>query len=226
MQPLIKYYNLESRSWEEVSELEQNLKKYLLNQNNVKGLLQAPVEAVADAYLGNTDAETLDRVIYDSGEFDVLYKKSKEISPRKKGKRRWFRANDPDTPERVGVELVVKANPYDIVQLQEYLTQSGIDVVEARRIYLAIFNFWSHPSHPDFIENSKVILQGLLNKNYDEVEMQLTSIKDTQYLMDGKNKKGNMLQGILRGPVQKILELRDVTKSITSLVHENINFLK
>jgi len=227
MQALIKYYNLESRSWDEVSELELNLKKYLLNQSNVKGFLQAPVEAIADAQLGKGDPETIDNIIYDSGDFDVLYKKSKEIAPRVKGKKRWFRSNDSDVPERIGVELVVKANQYDIIQLQDYLTQSGIDVIESRRVYLAIFNFWSTTSHHGFIENSKAMLEHFLNKNYDEVESQFTYIENCRLEMNGKNEKGAILLGLLRGPVQKILELREVSESMVGkLAYHKITFLK
>src|SRR3989344_5042751 len=121
MRPLIKYYNLESRSWEVVHDLELNLQKYLLNQNNIKGILQAPVEELAKVQLGEGDEETLENVIYDSGEFDILYKDEQEISPRKKGRKRWFKQNDPDVPERLSVELVVKAYPYHFVWLQDYL---------------------------------------------------------------------------------------------------------
>lgn len=201
MQPLIKYYNLESRSWEEVSELELNLKKYLLDQKNVRGLLQAPVEAIADAQSGEGSAETLDNIIYDSGEFDVLYKKSREISPRK-----WklFKKN---ISERVGIELVVKGNPYDIVQLQEYLTKSRMDVVEARNVSKALLKFSTASVHEKAVQNYRDVIKEFITENYNKVSAKF-KVEHNVVFPEG-HQAGSTLTGIIKGDVEQVLELRE-----------------
>ncbi len=56
---LIKYYGLESRSWEEISDLERNLQKHLLSEKHIKEILETDVEKVANAKAGNGDKDTV-----------------------------------------------------------------------------------------------------------------------------------------------------------------------
>ena len=68
---LIKYYYLESRSQETVSELERNLQKYLLNEKHVNAVLATPAPAVVDAMEGNGNVKDLERIT--EGKFQITY---------------------------------------------------------------------------------------------------------------------------------------------------------
>ena len=101
--PLIKYYSLESRSWENVSDLERNLHKHLLSgkflrmngtssetdlSQKILAATTTPIKELSSPSKMDKDLQVL---IYDSGEFDVMYKKTWEMVKGDKGKKRWFR---------------------------------------------------------------------------------------------------------------------------------------
>ena len=163
---LIKYYNLESQSWGEVSDLERNLQKHLLDERRIRGLLETDVEDVAKAKEGNGDEDTLAMLLYDSGDFDVLYRESRTIS---EGKKQWFRKN---VAPRIGTEMVVRARPEDILELQDYLGSSGFEVVEARGVSNAIFEY-RNLSHPiDGVETYFARLQKLVDNEFPGVKFE------------------------------------------------------
>lgn len=160
---LIRYYNLESRSWDAVSGLERNLQKHLLSEKHVKGLIDsADAEALAKGEASNDDS--LATLLYDSGEFDVLYKRSSTIT---EGKKRWFK---PNVAPRIGTEMVIQATPEDIVELQGYLASSGFEVVEARQVRKAIFEYRHQNHFTDGVEIYFERLARLIEKEFPEVD--------------------------------------------------------
>ncbi|MFC1686882.1 hypothetical protein ACFL0E_00810 [Nanoarchaeota archaeon] len=197
---LIKYYNLESQSWEDVSGLERNLQKHLLDEQRTRAILGTDVEDVSEAKMGNGDKDTLATLLYDSGDFDVLYRHSRTIS---KGKKRMFGKS---TPPRIGTEMVVRARPEDILELQDYLGSSGFEVVEARGVSNANFVFTTKPQHKDAIQNYREMIKGYIDSRYEKLGADLKSEDDV--VMDGK--KGSTCTGIVWGPVVDTLELRRV----------------
>ncbi|MBR9683244.1 hypothetical protein GOV03_01770 [Candidatus Woesearchaeota archaeon] len=196
---LIKYYNLESQSWEEVSELERNLQKHLLSEKHIKGLVETSIEDSVNAKSGNGSPETLSKLIYDSGDFDVLYRNSLIIS---KGKKRLFGEN---IAPRIGTELVVRARPEDILELQDYLGSSSFEVVEARGITQATLTMATHAGHAGFTENSAEHLQTYLSSRYGD---QLKSDIKVQHKVHWMGRSGSMCTAVVIGPVQEILEVR------------------
>jgi hypothetical protein len=197
---LIKYYNLESQSWEDVSDLERNLQKHLLNEKHVRSLLETDVEDVARAKDGNGDRDTLAMLLYDSGDFEVLYKKSRTVL---QGKKRWFGKN---TPPRVGTKLVVKAVPEDILELQDYLRDSGFEVAEARNVSMANFGFSSPPCHEEAVKNYRTMIEAFMGRQYPSVSADLTT--EDKVVWDGKN--GSTCTGMIYGPVLDVLKIREV----------------
>src|SRR3989344_5730680 len=97
----VKYYNLESRSWDQVEDLEINLRKYLIDQHRIlppvsesvaRPILESLVQKVGIA-LQEGDicgSKTYDPVISCS-DFDILYQDAWEVARRIPGKKRWFR---------------------------------------------------------------------------------------------------------------------------------------
>jgi len=184
---LIKYYNLESNSWEVVSNLERNLQKHLLNGRHIKSLLD-----------DSGEEKDLEKLIYDSGNFDVLYRSSEVIT---KGKKGWFRRYIPPT---IATEMVIYAMPWDILELQDYLSSSGFEVVEARNISRANLNFATHPCAVSAIKAYVEIISSFIKIIYPLVRSEIKISNNVCW--DGEN--GDSCMGLCEGEVIEILRLR------------------
>ncbi|MEK6969330.1 MAG: hypothetical protein AABW48_02790 [Nanoarchaeota archaeon] len=217
---LIKYYNLESHSEGDVSDLERNLQKYLLSEKHVNGLLETDVKDVVQAKEGNGDKDTLTKLLYDSGDFDVLYKTSWTIS---KGKKRWFGEN---SVPRFGTELVVRATPEDILELQDYLAGSGFEVVEARGISRATFNFATTPAQSGHVACYTEMLGNLIQRDYPGVKGDIRKNNGVKWGED----VGTTCVGMYEGAVIDILKLqKQIISSAETygcpVKNKSINFL-
>lgn len=155
---IIKYYNLESNSWEVVSGLEANLKRHLLSEKQIKGLLTASVEEIAEAKEGNGDVNAAEKLIVDSGEFDVLYRESNKTLEN----RGWFRKSQ----VKVSTELVVKASLYEFLELQNFLEESGLDIIEARKVTRGIFEYRRDNTNKNGLDSYKTHLQDFIGNNF------------------------------------------------------------
>ncbi len=203
---LIKYYSLESRSWEDVSALERNLQKHLLGEKRIRGILGTDVEDVAKARDGNGDEDSLAKLLYDSGDFDVLYRTSWEIA---KGKERWFKE---DIPPRVGTNMVIRATSEDIFGLQDYLGSSGFELVESRAVSRATFSFGTRPCHHEISKSYEETLNRLIKDEFEGLRMDLISTKEVKW----GNYEGGIITGIVSGDVVKTLQFRNILKSSAS----------
>lgn len=199
---LIKYYNLESLSWKDVSDLERNLQKHLLDKKHISGILETDVEDIAKAKSGNGDKVSLASLLYDSGDFDVLYKRSWTIS---KGKKRLFGKN---IPLKIGTELVVRAIPQEILELQDYLSDSGFEVIEARGVATAVYKFNTVPRTLSTAKGGKQIYESQFSSESFDLKV---DIKLNDGLLGGV--EGTALQGCLSGQVEKILKARKIIRS-------------
>ncbi|MDP3699153.1 MAG: hypothetical protein Q8R47_06230 [Nanoarchaeota archaeon] len=214
MQPLIKYYNLESRSWDEVSELEINLNRHLRDQHKIlplvsegvaKPILKALAEkagarGLQEGNLGDLELRYDSAFSYDQG-FDILFKRATEISPRIK---KWFTK---DTPERVRADLVIKANPFLFRNIDHYLALSNMGMRKVISINDANFNFTTKPipissnrAAEDFLFN--LTLCGA-KRNSKEMGFEMIELK---YSITGKDKK---FSGRISGSVERVLSLRE-----------------
>lgn len=201
---IIKYYGLESRSLDVVNSLTANLMKHMLSEKSVKGLLTASVEDIAQAE--GRAGEPKDELLYDSGEFDVLYKNSWTKTEKK---RKFFRKN---IPGKFGTELVVKATPLDIIALQDYLGDSGFDVLEARTVNRATFNFASTPANEEHTEILRQYTGGFVKKENNGLEAQLSLCKNVVW----DSRTGSTCLGLITGNVEQILKLRQIIKQMSS----------
>lgn len=211
---LIRYYNLESESSEEVSNLEKNLKKRLLDEKRIRNGISSGIENVAEAEGRGLEAFT--KLIYDSGEFDVLYKDTKTIST---GKRRLFRKN---TPSKVGIELVVKGALEDILEIQAYLSCSKFEIIEAKTVATAILSFatMSH-GHDDsraYLES----IEKMLKKDNSKLK-----ISTNRTAINGYD---SYSYGLISGDVEEVLRIRKhlikcAPSYGTNIKHESITFL-
>lgn len=193
---LIRYYSLESQSWGVVSDLGRDLQKHLLSETRVRGLLETLVEKTAEAKLGNGDAETVAKLLYDPGEFSVLYCNSCKIS---RGKWKLFRKN---IPPKYGTSLVVKGSPVDILQTEEYLSNSGINIVKLFNAKKLTIEFGTHYYKKD-------------NKNYEKVIRDLVRQKcpnATVNYNDTARFEGCFWEysfsGIIEGPIEDVFRMR------------------
>jgi len=216
---LIKYYYLESRSQETVSELERNLQKYLLNEKHVNAVLATPAPAVVDAMEGNGNVKDLERSIYDSGEFDVLYKHSWEIA---KGKKRIFRK---EIAPRLGVELVVSATPEEIIQLQEYLSSSQMEVVEARGVSKACFTFTSQAVHDGAVKNYKAMIEKYVADTFPNIKIDLKIQEKVIYekTKNSPKESGATCTGLISGSVEDVLHVRALVLNNGSTISTRSN---
>ncbi|GEM_PF-5837798 len=232
MQPLIKYYNLESRSWNEVSELEDNLNRHLWNLHKASCFVDDDVAKPILATLAKkagagglqkgvvTDLGTVsydDRTCAYVEALDGLYKRVWEISPRK------FRLFRKSIPERVGIDLVVKVYQHNyIIKLQEYFSQSGIKVVEGRSASKATFDFCTFSnSDPKY---DKSMIENLIKEN-------MRSGSDISLLGNVKCDEINFgtVSAIVRGDVIEVLRFRNKLKKRalawkTSIFRESVMF--
>jgi|SRR3989344_2339609 len=211
MEPLIKYYNLESRSWEEVSDLELNLNRHLRDQHKIlppiaenvarpflKALAKkAGAGGLQEGSLGDLDVRYDPAFSYDLN-FDVLLKLATEVSPRIK---RWFTK---DTSERVSANLVIKATPFGFRNIDHYLARSDMGIRKVTPIEVARFNFITKAIHifsnqptEDFFNNLRVC-HDPKRLGFEKVEL--------KYSLTGEGKK---YQGRISGPVERILSLRE-----------------
>ena len=187
----IKYYHLESRSWQEVKSLENNLEKRLLSEKHVKGLLM-PDQV--------KDTNDVNMLVYDSANFNVLYKNAVEIS---KGKTKLFGEH---VPEKVGVELVVSASIEDVLELQEYLARSGFEVIEARDIKEATFNFFTQACAPEAIEGYRSMMEQLCLKRYQNIKANFHVSHHVKIRKD----RGSSCMGIIFGPIMDVICVRNI----------------
>ncbi len=109
-------------------------------------------------------------------------------------------------PPRIGLELVVKAIPEDILELQDYLAGSGFEVIEARNVNVANLGFCTEPAHPEFVKNYRMMVEAFIRKQYQEIGVQLTLEDDVRW--DGKT--GSTCTGMIYGPVLDVLKIREV----------------
>ncbi len=211
----IKYYDLESKSFDESSDLEGNLQKFLLSENYINGTSKCNED---DSQLGKDDE--LNPTIYDSGDFEVLYKKSKTVSD---GKRRWFRK---DIPKRIRTELVVKADPKDIIALQSYfnLYKSGLEVSEARKVNTANLGFITRACHDGVIIDYQNRIESFIKSQFPKVTSQLSAQKDVSL----DKKEGSVCTGMVYGPVLDVLKIRQILVNGgygISIYEEAVSFL-
>lgn len=216
---LIKYYNLVSHSWDTVSELELDLQKRLLSEKQLQRELSVSVDKAVEAR-ANGDADTLNLMVYDSGEFDILYKKTNEISAKKIIKTGWFK-EDITIPEKVNVELVVKATIEDLLQLQDYLQSTKFDVVEARAVSQATFAFATIPSHSGHTESYQTILNDILRERYSVFKSNVSMQKDVSWDKD----VGATLIGLVSGPVEDILQFRMILNHSSATCGARLKYL-
>lgn len=196
---LIKYYNLESQSWKDVSDLERNLKKHLLDEQRTRAILGTDVEDIAEAKMGDGDKDTLAMLLYDSGDFDVLYKNSRTIA---NGKKRLFREN---VAPRIGTELVVRARPKDILELQDYLGSSGFEVVEARGISRAVYTFHSECRTETTVDSGIKVYNKIFSGNDFELDFEFQKNEGNI-----GSTSGHALQGFVNGKVTDVLRARNI----------------
>ncbi len=192
---LIRYYNLESKSPEDVSNLEKNLKKRLLDEKRIRNCSDTLIKDVAEAREGDQDAVT--ELIPDSGDFDVLYRKTRTISEEKK---RWFKKN---IPRRTGIELVVKGVPGDILELQTYLGDSRFELVEVKEVKRAMYTFHSYAKTETCVDAGITVYTSLFLDG--EFDLRFNFLKNTGYVC-GVN--GHALQGSVSGGVEDVLRAR------------------
>lgn len=197
---IIKYYDLESRSCDVVNSLTANLMKHMLSEKSVKGLLAAHIEETVEAEAKALQAQPDNASMYDSGEFDVLYRNSKTIQ-----KKKW-RFFSKSIPEYISTELVVKATPLDIIALQNYLGSSGFDVLEARTVSRATLSFASDPCHPDTAETLRKHIEEMVAKQNHGLESSLAVSKGVVW----DKKTGDSCKGTLYGDAEQILRLRSI----------------
>jgi hypothetical protein len=193
---LIRYYNLESTSWEVVSDLGRDLQKHLLSETRVRGLLETLVEKSAEAKLGNGDVETIAKLLYDPGEFSVLYSNSWMIS---KGKRKLFRKN---IPPRYGANLVVSGSPADILQTEEYLTNSSIEIVQLFNAKKLTIEFGTH-YYNDKDNNYKKLIRELVHQKCPRATVNYK----TDRMFDGVSSNYSF-SGIIEGPIEDVFRMR------------------
>ncbi|MEK6809403.1 MAG: hypothetical protein AABY40_01895 [Nanoarchaeota archaeon] len=203
---LIKYYNLESQSGEDVSGLERNLQKHLLGEKQVRGLLETDVEDVTKEKSGKGEGNSLAKLLYDSGDFDVLYKVSWTIA---NGKKRWFRQN---VAPKVGTEMVIRATPEDILELQDYLRGSGFEVVESRAVSKATLSFGTCPSNPAQSKSYEDTIKRMIQEEYCGLRLDVSSHENVMW----ENRSGGTISGIVYGDVVKVLQFRNVLKNSAS----------
>ncbi len=200
---LVKFYHLESGSWDDVSDLERNLQKYLLSEKNVRGVLESKPEDDVRVRLGEGDPTAIDRLVYDSGDFDVLYRVSREI---RAGTKRFLRK---DIPPVIGTDLVVSANPSEILHLQDYLGKSGFEVVEARTVSKATLSFGTAPTNEGFVKAYQEAINSFILANLEDVTVKM----DIRYVKKWRNVEGHSGFGLISGDVLEVLQVRDIVRN-------------
>jgi len=210
-----KYYVLETEKQEEVKGLERELKKRLLQEKYIRKMKDADVEDIAKAMDNEKNANL---VIYDSEDFDVLYskdwtiKKPRKIFSRKSG--------------LYGLELVVKATPQDIIDLQKYLEISEIDVREARNVTNSIVSIASLPLPGNSAKNFSELIQGMAKRDFKNIKGEFLFV-DEEVVCGMRS--GYRSKGIYSGPVEDILRFRNSVIKIgrsngTNIGGESVSF--
>jgi len=233
---MIKYYKLESNSKKEVSTLERNLKKYLLHEKHVIANHRTRLQNFDQKLLEDKCTEenqTTNLVVYDLGEFDILYKRVKTLyagQKAKEGKKRWYWKDRPEIleiPPRIESELVVKATQEDILELQNYLSSSGFEVVEARSVHEAAMTLITSAGAKDFKISSATQLDKYITNRYgDKVK---ADIQVQHNIVNWYGEKGSIYTATISGPVEYVLEIRKLIKTpgyITSYKRESVTFFK
>ncbi len=194
---LIRYYNLESQLLDVISDLGRDLQKHLLSETRVRGLLETLVEKTAEAKLGNGDAEMVAKLLYDPGEFSVLYCNSCMIS---KGKWKLFRKN---IPPRYGTSLVVKGSPADILQTEEYLSNSGIEIVQLFNAKKLTIEFGTHYYDRDGKKRYEGLIRDLIRQKCPRATVNYkTTERFDSYSWEYK------FSGIIEGPIEDVFRMR------------------
>jgi hypothetical protein len=193
-----KYYVLETSNPQEVGGLERELKKKLLQENHSRKLFSASAQEIAEAM--ECDGKT-ELVIYDSGEFDVLYSKNETIKRRGLFCRQGL----------YGIELVVKATTQDLIDLQRYLETSNIDVREARSITKAIVNLTTIPIPKTCAKNFTMLIENLAKTDFSQIKGEFNFV-DKEIRRSGR--RGYPTTGIYSGSVEDILRFRNTVIKI------------
>lgn len=209
MKTFCRYYNLETENEGEVKHLEGELERRLLQEKNIRALEGASVEEIAED-ISNGGSKGI--VVYDSGEFDVLYSKDWTIKEpvRQIVRKRLFKPNEV-TPAKhglYGVELVVKATPQDIIDLQNYLSTTDLNVREARVVNEATFSFSTYPVPKTASLHVAPLIRDFIKNKFPNVNGQFSN-QDGETMFDDLPKKvGYVSEGIYGGPVEDVLRLR------------------
>ena len=202
MKPLIKYYNLESRSWDQVSELEVDLHKHLGDQKKilppnatndvVKPILETLAQKVGLSLQGGSIGDVGVTFDPDDLNFEVLYSNYWRISPAWNIFRR-----------RYGAEYVIKATPFVFRNIDHYLIEQGIGMKKAKKIDGATFNFTTKPL--PILYNPAGNLFWDLGSSYSATRKFGIQKVELQVELTGDGQK---YYGMVFGPIEPILSLR------------------
>ncbi len=146
---------------------------------------------IAKASAGDGTSETLSRPIYDSEGFDILYKKSNS---------------------RKNVELVVKATPENLLELQDYLSTSNFGTIEEENVYYATLQFVTPPYWSEIKEYMEK-LDHYFKLKYPQLKDRRFTTYEGDWTWQGLG-----CTGMMHGLVTDILEIRKfLLKGVYSL---------
>ena len=198
---LIKYYNLESRSWEAVSELEDNLQTYLRERHK----MPIPLSEQGLQYFLNSLSPTMGLPLeegsaaFDEGvtpghNFDILYNRSRKISPWWSVFRKMF-----------GTEVVLKMSAP--ISIDRYLHVSGFTIKHARLITHAQFNLLTEPLERRYLCHYELLRFFDFYKNKTNKEREEDDLHVLHYL-----NQDNAHYGTFDGRVETVLTIRKLFK--------------
>jgi len=196
-----KYYNLETENPQDVTNLEGELERRLLQVRQVRASENASVDEIAQDIVDGGGKGMA--IYYDSGDFDVLYLRDQTIRKPKK-QRKWIRKSQAQ-PGLYGIELVVKATPQDIIDLQNYLSATDLNVREARNVRTAIVNFSTGLVQKNIAKSFRDITQSMIRETFPS----LAGDFKFYYISWGDyGRSGFRSTGYYSGPVEDVLKFR------------------
>lgn len=200
MTTAVRYFRIETSSWEGVRNLDSLLQRSMLHPapTPVPELIPLPVQS--HGYRSPSDEPS------DAGEthvFDVLYKQSSEISPA-----RWSIFPQRRKPPRIGIELVIEADTPQIAAVQQYLSDGALTVQETRPVSHALFTFRTEGCGAQQAEEFDGMLRGLF-RNYPALTLQ--DAVTTHYAQN----EGRYLiyNAIVSGPLRAVLTVHRALSS-------------
>lgn len=133
-----------------------------------------------------------------------------------------------NTPAKVGIELVVKGIPEDILEIQAYLSDSEFEIVEARAVTEASLSFATKPYRND---SSKVYLptvEELIKRDYPALRL-LIKIQELGNGYNWEGNEGSYCSGLISGGVEDVLKLRKLLMMVaesfaTSIFRQSVTF--